>query len=246
MLTDQHIDEIVMTETFDGFPPGKQRLIRLPALFFTDLLPLIDDADELKLTLYCFWVLEQREGRFRYLRRADLEAPECPLPDDDPERLALALARAVRRGSLLVTVVEGVHGPETIYFLNTPNGRTAIELIAQGHFIPGDADAPVEVLPEPPNIYRLYEENIGLLTPMIADELRDAAATFPADWIEEAIHIAVTRNARSWRYILAILTRWQEEGKDDGPGQGHSINRQDSEASRNRFVSGKYADIIES
>lgn len=233
-----------MTEVFKGFQPGKTRLIRLPSAFFTDLLPMIDNADELKITLFCFWALEQRDGRFRYLRRGDFEVPEAPL--DDPERRALALARAIKRETILTAIVEGVHGPETLYFLNTHNGRAAIKLLAEGQWRPGDADHPVELLPEKPNIFQLYEENIGLITPMIADELRDAAQTYPATWIEEAVHIAVTRNARNWRYICAILERWQKEGKDDGPGQGHRTARGDSEASRNRFVSGRYADIIES
>lgn len=235
-----------MIEPFEGFLPGKTRLIRLPAAFFTDLLPRIDDVNELKLTLFCFWALEQREGRFRYLRRADFAVPEVPSPLDDEEHLALALARATRRETLLMALVEGINGPEPLYFLNTANGRAAVELIAQGQWQPGDAGHPVELLPDQPNIFELYEQNIGLLTPMIADELRDAAQTFPAGWIAEAMEIAVQRNARNWRYVRAILDRWQKEGKDDGSGTGHGTARGDSEASRNRFVSGKFADIIES
>ncbi len=231
-----------MSAHFAGFPPGKTRLIRLPAAFFTDLLPQIDDADELKLTLYCFWALEQREGRFRYLRREDFTVPEIPAPLQDEERLALALARAIKRETLLTAQVEGVRGPEMLYFLNTANGRAAVRQIAAGQWKPGDHDRPAEILPEQPTIFHLYEQNIGLITPLIADELRDTAQTFPAGWIEDAIQIAVTRNARNWRYVRAILERWQKEGKDDGSG----TTRGDSEASRKRFVSGKFADIIES
>jgi DnaD/phage-associated family protein len=229
---------------FEGFSPGKTKLIRLPAEFFTDLLPMLDDADELKLTLFCFWALEQRDGRFRYLRRADLEVPEMPIKDD--EQAALALAMAIKHEILLTATVESVNGPENIYFLNTANGRTAIGLLQEGRWRPGDIDRPVELLPEQPNIFRLYEENIGVLTPMIADELRDAAQTYPAPWIHEAVQIAVTRNARNWRYVSAILERWHKEGKDDGPRTGVGVAGADSEENRSRYVSGKYADIIES
>lgn len=235
-----------MIDPFEGFPPGKMRLIRLPAPFFTDLLPRIDDANELKLVLFCFWALEQRDGRFRYLRRADFGVPEIPAPLGDEEQLALALARAIKREVLLTALVEGRNGPEMLYFLNTANGRAGVQLIREGHWKPGEADYPAELLPDQPNIYILYEQNIGLLTPMIAEELRDAVRTFPAGWIEEALHIAVTRNARNWRYVRAILERWQKEGKDDGTGTGSEAPRGDSEASRKRFVSGKFADIIES
>jgi DnaD/phage-associated family protein len=236
-----------MTAQFPGFAPGKTRLVRLPAAFFTDLLPQIDDADELKITLFCFWALEQRDGRYRYLRRADLAVPESPLAD--PARREAGLAKALARGTLLAAEVEGASGPETLYFLNTANGRAAVRQIAEGRWRPGDADHPAEVLPERPNIYRLYEENIGPLTPLIADELKDAAQNYPDAWIAEAIRAAVTRNARNWRYVLAVLEGWRKEGKDDGSGlsgAGNGVAGPDSEANRSRYVSGKYADLIES
>ena len=40
---------------FVGFPDAKLKPIAVPELFFSDLLPLIDDLAELKLTLHCFW-----------------------------------------------------------------------------------------------------------------------------------------------------------------------------------------------
>ena len=56
---------------FPGFPDGKQRLTPVPNLFFSDLLPAIDNLVELKVTLYAFWALGQREGEVRYLRLPD-------------------------------------------------------------------------------------------------------------------------------------------------------------------------------
>jgi len=66
------------------------------------------------------------------------------------------------------------------------------------------------------NIYSLYENNIGAITPMIADALKDAEDTYPADWIADAMRLAVENNKRNWKYCEAILKRWQVEGKDDG------------------------------
>ena len=49
--------------------------------------------------------------------------------------------------------------------------------------------------------------------------------------MKEAMRLAVENNARSWRYVLAILERWQREGKDsDGKV------RTDSEKSRRRYL----------
>lgn len=57
----------------------------------------------------------------------------------------------------------------------------------------------------------LYEQEIGQLTAMIADELADAEKTYPPDWIPEAIQIAVVSNKRSWKYVLGILKNCKEK-----------------------------------
>ncbi len=96
---------------------------------------------------------------------------------------------------------------------------------------------------EPPNIFRLYEENIGPLTPMIADELTEAEQTYPPAWIEEAIRIAVENNKRNLRYIFAILERWRREGKH---GQKEKPqDRPDSAEDGRKYVEGKYSEFIE-
>ncbi len=56
---------------FKGFPEGKFHLTPVPSLFFTELLPHMDQLGEVKLTLYIFWRLDHMEGAFRYLRRTD-------------------------------------------------------------------------------------------------------------------------------------------------------------------------------
>ena len=66
------------------------------------------------------------------------------------------------------------------------------------------------------NIFTLYEQNIGLLTPMIALSLADAEEQYGPVWIGDAIKIAVENNKRNWKYCEAILKRWAVEGKDDG------------------------------
>ena len=71
----------------------------------------------------------------------------------------------------------------------------------------------VQVQVERPNIFVLYEQNIGLLTPLIADQLKDAADQYPQEWIEAAFREAVQHNKRNWSYISAILRRWETEGR---------------------------------
>ncbi len=220
---------------FSGFPAGKTRTTPVPNLFFVELLPQIDDLDELRLTLYCFWRLALKEGRLRHVRRSELQQDETLLDSfQQPGEVALAqaLERACARGTLLHVVLEDADGHEDYFFLNTPKGRAAVEGIARGDWRPtNDADAPISVTVERSNIFTLYEQNIGSLTPLIADELRDAERNFPDNWLKEAMRLAVENNARSWRYVLAILERWQRKGKDDD-GKG----RADSEKYRRRYL----------
>jgi DnaD/phage-associated family protein len=91
---------------------------------------------------------------------------------------------------------------------------------------------------ERPNIFRLYEENVGPLTPLMADVLREAEKVYPVNWLEEAFSIAVQRNARSWRFVEAVLKRWKEEGRDEQ-------DRRDVKKDRRRYDEGEFADFIE-
>ncbi|MDX1614885.1 MAG: DnaD domain protein [Candidatus Promineifilaceae bacterium] len=214
---------------FPGFPAGKVRLTPVPNLFFSDLLPHIDHLGELKVTLYAFWALSQREGRVRYLRLADFLADSQFMKGMGAthnlaaEALLDSVERAVARGTLLHVTVESADGALDLYFLNTEKGRAAVEGIARGEWRPTpDDDEPITLTVERPNIFVLYEQNIGALTPLIADELRDAEATYPPGWIQEAIELAVENNVRKWRYVVAILERWRQEGKQDGIGERDS------------------------
>ncbi|MBN1430470.1 MAG: DnaD domain protein [Anaerolineae bacterium] len=76
-----------------------------------------------------------------------------------------------------------------------------------------------------PNIFTIYEQNIGPLTPMLGDQLKDIDATYPQSWFIDAVSIAVENNKRNLRYILAILRRWQVEGKDSGRKNGKTTDK---------------------
>ena len=230
---------------FAGFPDGKLRLYSIPGQFFSDLLPEIDHIGELKLTLYFFWRLEQLEGDFRFLRREDFledsvfmqglsrREREAPLILDE------ALERAVGRGTLLKALIGTERGKEACYFLNSERGRAAIEAIQEGKWRHAGADQqPVSVEIERPNIYRLYEAHIGPLNPMIAETLREVENTYSAEWIEEAIRIAVEKNIRKWRYVESILRSWKEKRRDEQ-------DRKDTERDRRRYIEGEFADYIE-
>lgn len=222
-------------KTFSGFPPGRVPSVRLPEPLFNELLPLIDDLDELKVTLHVLFLLSRLEGSVRYVRHDDLLADEVLLNGlSDPCGAALeaALARCVERGTLLQAEAEKDTRREVIYLANTPRGRAALETIRRGEPLPETSP------PTRSNIFVLYEENIGPLTPLIAEELREAEETYAASWIDDAFREAVTHNKRNWKYIRAILQRWQREGKDDTDRQGRDQDPR-------RYFEGKYGEFIE-
>lgn len=61
-----------------------------------------------------------------------------------------------------------------------------------------------------------YQNEIGLLTPIISDAIKEQLRQCPANWLTLAISIAVRRNNRRWSYVEGILRRWQADGFDGG------------------------------
>ena len=68
-------------------------------------------------------------------------------------------------------------------------------------------------------IFQTYENEIGLLSPIIRDKILDAADSFPSDWIIRAIGRAAELNKRSWGYVAGILRNWEAIGgpQNDSP-----------------------------
>jgi DNA replication protein len=213
---------------FKGFTDS-ETFTQLPNSFFHHLLKEIKDADELKVTAYFLWRIEHMDGPFRALCETDFEAKDLGLAADE---VASGLEKAVQRGSLL----KSVHEADTFYFLNSPRGRAAADAFAKGNW---RASAQIKSVPmERPNVFKLYEENIGPLTPLIADALKDAEEIYSVEWIADAIELAAKNNKRNWKYCEAILKRWKEEGRAE------KQNRRDDQASRQRDVEDKIKKFV--
>jgi len=233
---------------FAGFPDdSKLSATAFPALFFTELLPMVDDLAELKVILYPFWALNQKEGEFRYLLGDEydnetlLNGIKAAKPKTEPQTaLEHALARAVARGILLCTPVSLPNSEIEIFCVNTRKGRIAISQVQAGLYKQGINGRPIEILPERPNIYKLYEANIGMIdSAMLAETLKAAEQDYPPEWIADAIKLAVEMNKRNWRYINSILKRWEREGRGDE--HAGRLDEQDGK----KYITGKYADFIE-
>lgn len=222
---------------FSGFSDRQAQLTPIPEEFFQQVLAQVEDINELKLILHAFWLANRQDGSKRYFRRTLLEKDNRLLEmltvvrEDPKEALEQALCKAVESGVFLQAVVRMERGEEVLYFFNNPYGQAAVRAIERGEWrMSGDEDYPLQLEVEFPNIYRMYEQHIAPLTPMMADTLRDAEEMYDIQWIEEAIRIAVEQNKRNWRYIEAILKRWKEEGK------GERKSGQDTEEALRRYA----------
>jgi DnaD/phage-associated family protein len=204
--------------TFQGFT-SSETFTSVPDTFFRELLSQIDDADELRATLYAIWRIEHQEGPIRFLCRADFGG------------FASGVDKAVARGSLLK--VENEAGE--FFFLNSPRGRASVEAIQNGKFDPSKIQNAPPV--EHSNVFTLYEQNIGALTPLIADMLREAEKEYPSAWFEEAFEIAVAKNVRNWKYVEAVLKRWKEKGYE-------GKNQQNAVKDFKRYTEGEFSDYF--
>ena len=225
---------------FKRFENNKNESIPVPGAFFNDLLPVIENMDELRLTLYAFWYLHGQPAEPRFMRQSDLlkDARLMQMLGKDfaeqQSRLQQALDLTVERGSLL----RAGYKEDSLYFLHTERGAAAHAGLMQGAWNPDTVDQmPIHLQPERPNIYALYEQNIGPLTPLIAETLLDAENTYPLEWIEDALRMAVIKNVRNWKYVEAILASWKEKGRD-------GTNKRSTEENRPRDSEGKFADFI--
>lgn len=209
---------------FNGFT-SSETFTQIPDSFLR-LINEIDDVVELKVTLYAIYRIEHIEGNFRGLSETDFDTESLGLTN---EEIKHGLQKAVERQTMLKSENEA----QVFYFLNSPRGRLSAEAFANGQ-----VKSTQSYHPNKSNVFKLYEENIGALTPLIADMLRDAEKNYPSIWFEEAFEIAVSRNVRNWKYIHAILNRWKENGKDE------RRDSQDSVQDAKRYTEGEFSEFF--
>jgi DNA replication protein len=210
---------------FEGFP-ARMQFTPIPNLFISKLLPQIEDINELKVTLHVFRAVYGKRGYPRYVTQRDLFSDSGLVKslggksEESKKLLTDALDLAVKRGTILFLELDRDGEPELLYFINSESDKKVLEKIRNGEIVleglePGKRTGAVET-GTPPDIFTLYEENVGMLNPLIAEWLKEAEDLYPESWIRDAIKEAVSLNKRNWRYIDRILENWSAEGRGDG------------------------------
>jgi len=232
-------------KNFNGFPTNMQ-FTPIPNLFLNMFMPGMG-IHELKCMLVIFQIIYAKKGSPRYVSLSEILAN---ITRSDSMRDATkptyeivmdVMASAVERRTIISIEVTLENRSEYLYFLNTQSNRLAVERIRCGKLILPEIETvkPVSVPVMTKNVFSLYEENIGLLTPMIAEELKDALMLYSEEWIQDAIRKAVYANKRNWSYVSRILERWASEGRKDGTHQQNNT-QEDSD----KYISGQYGHLI--
>ncbi len=231
---------------FSGFP-ARMEFTPIPNYFLNVLLPRISDSQELKTTLHVLAALYRKRGHPRFVTCQELMNNDglmksLKADDEEPqEALRRALQMASQRGTFIHITLDRDGSTEDIYLLNTEADRKTAARIESGELkISGlkAAEKTYVETEEPPDIFTLYEQNIGMLTPLIADELKEAEKLYPESWLRDAVKEAVALNKRNIRYIMRILERWSTEGKTDGAYQ--RVSKTDPD----KYIKGKYGHMV--
>jgi len=231
---------------FHGFP-ARMEFTPIPNYFLSTVLPQIDDIGELKTTLHVLAMLYRKKGSPRFVTGNELLGNDGLMRslkkqgEAAEDVLRQSLQMASQRGTFIHIVVERDGVAEDFYLLNTESDRKAVARIESGELelkgIKAVEKGRAE-LEEPPDIFTMYEQNIGMLTPIIADELREAEKLYPESWLRDAIKEAAALNKRNIRYITRILERWSSEGKTDGTYQ--RVSKTDPD----KYIKGKYGHMV--
>ncbi|MCL4508406.1 MAG: DnaD domain protein [Chloroflexi bacterium] len=224
--------------------------IRVPTEFWDRVLERSGDTLELKLVLRVIRIIASRPVGRKYVKKSDVRADKVLIrlaqtadSAAASNAVAAALERALAHG-LLQQIPDPDAGENTRIIVNigqayrhaSSEGAAPVMTGATAESESPDKDQAVAT------VFQLYEANIGLVTPLIADALSRAVERYPEEWIKDAVTIAVELNKRSWRYIQRILERWETEGKDDGANRSGAW----AATSLDRYTKGRYGKLIES
>ncbi|HQW50850.1 MAG TPA: DnaD domain protein [Tepidiformaceae bacterium] len=233
------------TDPFGGFP-GIGKATAIPNLFFTAVLPKLESPAALLAFLWVARLVQEQRTEARCVSNGDIWANDFARKSfeqlaEGRASLDAGLLESVRAGALLGLDLSGATGRETVFFVNNPGSRRAVTRARSGalEIRPETSASPLEMPEARPGIFRLYEEHIGTITPMIGDRLAEAESTYPAEWIEDAFREAAELNIRNWRYIERILRTWTEEGRPD-----ETAGRDSFEDQKRRFLGGSLGHVV--
>lgn len=230
------------------------RSVPIPLSFFDRHLPRIRDIAAIKVLL----VMYRRANDLRadapfvseneiYADRALLDGVRLAASSREPvEEIRHGIEVLLAHDAVVRISVEDGDDETFWLMLKTPENQRQLNAFVRGErafpYHESGSMQTTTIAVERPNVFRVYEQNIGVLTPLIADQLIEAIEMYPDGWIDDAINEAVSLNRRNWRYIQRILQRWATEGRGD-----ETYRRNQSAAGfvePEKYLRGKYSSLF--
>lgn len=192
--------------------------IELPVNFVDCMQDL--SADSLMVLIAFFQLMSQQEQASEFTLVFDLKTSLPVSVSSEEPRLQMALDE-LHNASLLFSWTDPHNLQKTYLIPGTPKGVEVFRNLRENPDLVGEFRL-AKVLPgtDRPNLFKLYEDNFGALTPMMADTIKADLESYQPDWIEDAMKEAVEYNARNWKYVQAILRNWQEKGRKRSNEEG--------------------------
>lgn len=210
----------------------------LPSEFVLDSIASMNDLMQMKILVFAIWLAQQSGDEANPISLHDFFSyPEFidhigSTPNEKRQNVLAGIQANLKDGFFIGNSIQDIQQGSPFY-LNTPRAIQSARIQGEVKKTFGSINQKTEQ----PDIFRLYEDNISPITPLIADALKDAEKEYPQHWLREAIQIAVANNVRKWRYIQAILQSWKEEGRD-------GRDQRNPEEDYKRYTQGKYGKFI--
>jgi DNA replication protein len=232
----------------------RDRSIQIPTSFFERHLSRIRDMAALKVLLTIYRHVDQLDREAPFVAE-DAIFVDRPLLDgirllgssrDPIDDIRHGIEILVAHDAVVRICVEDSEQDSFWLMPKEPDNLKRLNAYARGSrpfpYQQSGSTEPPRIAVERPNVFRLYEQNIGVLTPLLADQLIEAIELYPDGWIEEAINEAVSLNRRNWRYIQRILQRWATEGRGDETYRRHQGASGFVEPEK--YLRGKYSSLF--
>lgn len=187
----------------------------IPAVWFDEWLMTAGTREEALVLAACGQLFREEDG-VRLVDEVELltnsrllEVIESTGSQTATSRIIRALNRSVRRGAL-VRMWVGEEGAQRTRYVMPAGGSTSTARSprrADSAEVDG-AETVRRYDATAPSVFRAYEDAVGMLTPLVADQIQQALQRHPAEQVLDAIREAVRTNRRNWRYIQHVLQNW--------------------------------------
>ena len=199
----QYLKEFPLSDDFGS--------TRVPNAVLSAVLNEVEESETVKLILRAVWLLERQRGFPASITVNELRHDRVLIRVfKSQEKFNVALDQSLNLGVLIKFELNNTDA----LMLNTVSATRQVENVkdTQPENIEKDGwDASVGS-DMPDDAFRAYEENIGILSPMIRENITAALQDFSDQDIIEAIKIAVENENRSWSYVAGVLRKWARDG----------------------------------